>query len=236
MRERNASSRYGRRRVRRRRITRPSSATNLIVDRALAVARGRLRAARVRCGRGAWRSTLLRSPSRPTRPTRAYRVPAGDPSSGARADEAALAALFPRLLRARAGIAAASESAGAVAALARRRVLPASAPIGSRAAVRPGEIDALAERVIAWARAPVARRPGVTFAGFAFGEFGLGENLRAIARACEAAKLPFDVRDVGVGLSTRQAESSLAAHVAPRYERAATVVCVNPDQLRRWTS
>ena len=49
------------------------------------------------------------------------------------------------------------------------------------------KLDALADQ-IADTRAdmqPAKLRPGLNLIGFAFGEFGLGENLRALARACE---------------------------------------------------
>jgi hypothetical protein len=68
-------------------------------------------------------------------------------------------------------------------------------------------IDALVMRRAAWADAGDPRRAGVTFAGFAFGEFGLGENLRALARACADAGVPFDVRDAGLQVSSRQRDN-----------------------------
>ena len=43
---------------------------------------------------------------------------------------------------------------------------------------------------------PPMLTPGINLIGFAFGEFGLGENLRALARACEAAGIPFVVNDI----------------------------------------
>jgi hypothetical protein len=172
-------------------------ATNLIVDRALALRAG---ACARRGPLWAWSLALdLVALAEPAyAPDAAYRVPAGDEEIGAPADEAAIVALF-RGYYARA---LASPPLPNPLAPSPRSLGDAffRHPLQSGHVLLfdPGEIDALAERVIAWARAPVARRPGVTFAGFAFGEFGLGENLRAIARACEAAKLPFDVRDVGV--------------------------------------
>src|SRR5207249_7673101 len=35
--------------------------------------------------------------------------------------------------------------------------------------------------------------PGINLVGFAFGEFGLGENLRALANACASDGIPFAV-------------------------------------------
>src|SRR5439155_21043930 len=38
--------------------------------------------------------------------------------------------------------------------------------------------------------------PGLNLIGFAFAEFGIGENLRAFASACAAGGIPFVVNDV----------------------------------------
>ena len=205
-------------------------ATNLVVDRALALRAGPC------APRGplwAWSLALdLVALAEPAYAHDAsYRIPPGDRECVRPADEAALVALFRRYYaRALAPGPMANPLAPSPRSLGDAFFRP---PLQSGHVLlfEPREVDALAERVIAWASAPPSRRPGVTFAGFAFGEFGLGENLRALARACDAARIPFDVRDAGLRLSTRQAETSLAAHVAKRYERAATVLCVNPDQL-----
>ncbi|HET7097811.1 MAG TPA: hypothetical protein VFJ68_10520 [Casimicrobiaceae bacterium] len=45
--------------------------------------------------------------------------------------------------------------------------------------------------------------PGVTLVGFPYGEFGLGESLRAIAKACSAGNIPFAVRDVDLRIRAR---------------------------------
>ena len=160
-----------------------------------------------------------------------YRVPSTDDAVGRPADEASMVALFrdyyARILAPgpRGNPLAPSPHANGDAFF--RQPLQS----GHVLLFEPGTVDALAARVLRWADAPVSRRAGVTFAGFVFGEFGLGENLRAIARACDAARVPFDLRDAGLRVSSRQADTSMAAHVAARYERAMTVVCVNPDQL-----
>ncbi len=53
-------------------------------------------------------------------------------------------------------------------------------------------LDRLFDRIRTHAIAspPPTLTPGINLIGFAFGEFGLGENLRALARACEAARHP----------------------------------------------
>jgi glycosyltransferase involved in cell wall biosynthesis len=74
--------------------------------------------------------------------------------------------------------------------------------------------------------------PGIDLVGFAFGEFGLGENLRAFARACERDAIPFIVRDVDLRLKTRQADRSIAAHVSEVLRHGCALYCLNPDMMK----
>lgn len=55
---------------------------------------------------------------------------------------------------------------------------------------------------------------GVNLIGFAFGELGIGEDVRMAAEACEAAGIPFAVVNIRAGDTLRQADQALAAHVA----------------------
>lgn len=91
----------------------------------------------------------------------------------------------------------------------------------------------LLDRLDADARevAPLDLVPGINLIGFVFGEFGLGENLRSLARACEAAGVPFVVNDVDARLRTRQADRSLQAHLNADLRHAVSLMCVNPDSL-----
>lgn len=54
---------------------------------------------------------------------------------------------------------------------------------------------------------------GVNLYGFAFGELGIGEDVRMAVLACEAAGIPFRVVNVDPGASLRQADRMLAGHV-----------------------
>ena len=74
--------------------------------------------------------------------------------------------------------------------------------------------------------------PGIDLVGFAFGEFGLGENLRALARACHQAAIPFNVKDVDMRIATRQADRSISAHVSEKLHHNCAIFCVNPDMLK----
>jgi len=73
--------------------------------------------------------------------------------------------------------------------------------------------------------------PGINLIGFAFGEFGLGESLRSIARACDAGNVPFVVKDVEQHLATRQTDASIAPHLADDLRHRVSLMCVNPDLL-----
>jgi FkbM family methyltransferase len=77
----------------------------------------------------------------------------------------------------------------------------------------------------------LALTPGINLIGFAFGEFGLGESLRSLARACGAGGVPFVVKDVEQHLATRQSDASIAAHVVDDLRHSVSLMCVNPDML-----
>lgn len=89
-----------------------------------------------------------------------------------------------------------------------------------------------ADRIEAMEREAMADlTPGINLIGFAFGEFGLGESLRSLARACAAGGVPFVVKDVEQHLSTRQTDSSIAAHIVDDIRHSVSLMCVNPDLL-----
>jgi glycosyltransferase involved in cell wall biosynthesis len=73
--------------------------------------------------------------------------------------------------------------------------------------------------------------PGINLVGFAFAEFGIGENLRALARACATGKIPFIVKDVDQRLRTRQADHSLAPYIVEELKHRCSLFCVNPDLM-----
>ncbi len=61
---------------------------------------------------------------------------------------------------------------------------------------------------------PAAPRPfGLNLIGFAFGEMGIGEDVRMAAAACEAAGIPFKVVNIHPGDHLRQADRALEEHL-----------------------
>jgi glycosyltransferase involved in cell wall biosynthesis len=94
-------------------------------------------------------------------------------------------------------------------------------------------LDRLFDRVRTHAIAspPPTLTPGINLIGFAFGEFGLGENLRGLARGCEAAGIPFVVNDIDTRLNTRQADRRMSSHLGADVRHTVSLMCVNPDML-----
>jgi glycosyltransferase involved in cell wall biosynthesis len=67
---------------------------------------------------------------------------------------------------------------------------------------------------------PAKERPfGLNLIGFAFGELGIGEDVRMAVAACEAAGVPFAVVNIHPGDTLRQADQALATHVAKAGEQ-----------------
>ena len=62
--------------------------------------------------------------------------------------------------------------------------------------------------------APSNEHPfGVNLYGFAFGELGIGEDLRMAVAVCEAASIPYRVVNINAGDQLRQADDALALQV-----------------------
>lgn len=58
------------------------------------------------------------------------------------------------------------------------------------------------------------KRPfGLNLIGFAFGELGIGEDVRMAVAACQEANIPFAVVNISPGDHLRQADRALAGHV-----------------------
>ena len=67
---------------------------------------------------------------------------------------------------------------------------------------------------------PKDGRPfGLNLIGFAFGELGIGEDVRMAVAACEAASIPFAVININPGDAARQADRILFNHVADTAEQ-----------------
>jgi glycosyltransferase involved in cell wall biosynthesis len=61
---------------------------------------------------------------------------------------------------------------------------------------------------------------GVNLYGFAFGELGIGEDLRMAVSACESAGIPYRVINVDVGDGASQADHALKTHVEKASQEA----------------
>ena len=61
---------------------------------------------------------------------------------------------------------------------------------------------------------PLAQKPmGLNLYGFAYGELGIGEDVRMAVAACESAGIPYRVVNIDAGKDLRQADAALMAHV-----------------------
>lgn len=81
-----------------------------------------------------------------------------------------------------------------------------------------------------WARSrPVS--PGINVLGYARGEFGVAESLRAYVRALEQSGHPFGIFDFDVGNASRQQDLSVARHFSDALRYAVNLFFINADQM-----
>lgn len=73
--------------------------------------------------------------------------------------------------------------------------------------------------------------PGVNLLGFARGEFGVAESLRAYARALESSGYPFSIFNFDVGTASRQRDHSLDRQVSDTLPYAINAFYINADQM-----
>jgi glycosyltransferase involved in cell wall biosynthesis len=73
--------------------------------------------------------------------------------------------------------------------------------------------------------------PGVNLIGYAHGEFGVAENLRACARSLQQQGYPFVVLGLDVGGVSRQQDHSLDPFLANTLPHSVNVFFINADQM-----
>ena len=85
------------------------------------------------------------------------------------------------------------------------------------------------------AASPVLMKPrrsdGFDLVGFARAESGLGENLRALVRACATEDLPHSVIDIDIETGIRKTDESMDALIDAEPKFRHQIICVNPDAL-----
>ena len=103
---------------------------------------------------------------------------------------------------------------------------------GAGAALDAATLVEVAARIAA---SPVVTKPlrsdGFDLVGFARAESGLGENLRALVRACATDELPHSVIDIDIETGIRKTDESMDALIAARPTFRHQIICVNPDAL-----
>ena len=78
---------------------------------------------------------------------------------------------------------------------------------------------------------PASLVPGMTLVGYPFGEMGLGEALRSLARSALASDIPTHAYSFDLHIASRQRDRSIASIVRDRLEHTTNVFCVNADLL-----
>ena len=78
-----------------------------------------------------------------------------------------------------------------------------------------------------------SKKWGINFIGYARGELGLGQAMRAMVWSTQSASIPFMVRQLEVGLKNKKPNRSLEAYTKNRCQYAVNLICINPDLLYR---
>ena len=71
-----------------------------------------------------------------------------------------------------------------------------------------------------------AQELGVNLIGFAYGELGIGEDVRMAAASCEAAEIPFAVNNFSPGAKVSQQDKSVAQHVMADLPYKVNLFCI----------
>ena len=74
---------------------------------------------------------------------------------------------------------------------------------------------------------------GVNLIGFARAEFGLGEDIRSLSAALDAAGMPHAVLDIRPGNAARRADRSLDARFTDRLRHPVSIICASPFDTAR---
>lgn len=73
--------------------------------------------------------------------------------------------------------------------------------------------------------------PGLNLVGYFRAQLGLGESVRALADACQAAGMTVNLRDAGIGVHTVQFEQRPDQRLSDGNNQRHTVFHLNPDRL-----
>lgn len=86
-------------------------------------------------------------------------------------------------------------------------------------------------------RAAAVERPfGVNLIGYARGQFGIGEDVRMAACACEAARIPFSIYNVEPGREVCQGDDSVLKHVSESLPYAINIFCTTGIETARFAA
>lgn len=74
-------------------------------------------------------------------------------------------------------------------------------------------------------------RAGINLAGYAKGEFGVGQSVRCAASALDAAGIPFMIVDFNEGSCARTDDVTWAHKISGKHDHAINVMHINADQM-----
>jgi hypothetical protein len=80
---------------------------------------------------------------------------------------------------------------------------------------------------------PRSKRHGVNLIGYPRGEFGLGEDIRALALALDAVGIPYSVFELPRGSSARQEDRTLVAQITDARPYEVDILCQNAFDTAR---
>jgi glycosyltransferase involved in cell wall biosynthesis len=81
--------------------------------------------------------------------------------------------------------------------------------------------------------APNYDRSGVNLVGYAQGEFGLGEDIRTLARCLEIAAIPYSVVNLSEGSNARLNDRTLDEKFSDDPPYAVSIMCISPFEIPR---
>ena len=79
---------------------------------------------------------------------------------------------------------------------------------------------------------PSALQDGLSIIGYPYGEFGVGEALRSLARSTIAASIPTEIYNFDTHVRARQKDRSVQHLVTDQLDRKVNVLCINADMLK----
>lgn len=112
----------------------------------------------------------------------------------------------------------------------KQRVLAQPEPWATRLSATINQHEANHEEITPFSH----RKFGVNLIGYAFGQLGIGEDLRMAARALVAAKVPVCILNFPPGTEIPQSDYSMSSYVKDRGEYSINLFCLTAEETGRY--